>query len=202
MSWDDYAEGWDDDEGARAYAAAAFASLQAVVQKFDGGLSGVRVLDFGCGTGLLSTQLASAGAEVVALDPSEGMQAVLRAKVARQGLDRVHPVTGTLEALDAQVALGSRFTLVVCSSVCAFLDDYPQTAKALAARLEPGGWLVQWDWARDPNADEPFGLTREEIAIALKDAGLGEVSVDVGFRIEAAGKVMAPLMGMGRRLAG
>ena len=200
MDWDDYADGWDENVGAQAYAAAAFTSLRSVDQKFEGELSGLRVLDFGCGTGLLSTQLASAGAQVVALDPSEGMQAMLRAKVARQGLDRVHPVTGTLDTLHSQAAM-TRFDLVVCSSVCAFLDDYPKTVEQLAGWLQPEGWFVQWDWGRDPDVDQPFSLTRDEIGAALKAAGLVEVSVNVGFRVEADGKVMEPLMGVGRRPA-
>ena len=43
--WDDYAEGWDDDEAARAYARAAFDSLRAMAVQHDVALDGARVGD-------------------------------------------------------------------------------------------------------------------------------------------------------------
>ena len=41
---------------------------------------GLRVLDVGAGTGILSAQLAAAGAELLAVEPDEQMAAVGRAK--------------------------------------------------------------------------------------------------------------------------
>ena len=51
--WDDVAVGWDDDEAVRSYTAAAHTSLLAVLASADKSLDGAKVLDFGCGTGLL-----------------------------------------------------------------------------------------------------------------------------------------------------
>ncbi|MFK7926628.1 MAG: hypothetical protein AB8H79_00450 [Myxococcota bacterium] len=65
--------------------------------------------------------------------------------------------------------------------------------------LTPGGLLVQWDWELDPTQDEPFGLSRDQIAHALNGAGLVGVAVDIGFKLPFEGYTMAPLRGIGQR---
>ena len=190
--WDDYAAEWDDDEAARAYSRAAFESLQPAAAEHHLLLDGARVCDFGCGTGLLTERLVGTGAQVDAVDTSPAMLAVLDTKVERRGWTTVH----TMSELPAA---GPRYDLVVCSSVCGFLEDYPETVAELVSLLVPGGLFVQWDWEADPSADEPHGLTRVAITDALAAAGLEFVTVDVGFRAEVGGETMAPLMGVGRR---
>ena len=185
--WDEYAEGWDEDPGARAYSVAAFDSLLAVVGGTEQ-LRGARVLDFGCGTGLLTERLVDAGATVVAVDTSTAMIEVLDAKRAAHGWTTVTTSTHLPDTSD-------RFDLVVCSSVLAFVDDYAATARDLVARLAPGGRLVQWDWERTD--DDDHGLSRTEIADALGAAGLVDVTVDTAFRLPFEDQFMAPLIGHG-----
>ncbi len=178
-----------------AYADAAWASLRAAVPV----RSDARVLDFGCGTGLLTERLAPHVKEIVAVDASPAMVEVLTAK----GLDNVRAgVAGwTPETLSNDELADGPFDLVVCSSVCAFLDDYPGTVAMLAQRIAVEGYFVQWDWELDPTADEPFGLTAERIKSALEDAGLQVVSVGTGFDVPIEAQHMRPLMGIGKRLA-
>ena len=188
--WDDYAAGWDADAAARAYAAAAFASLEHVVPGGRAALEGARVLDFGCGTGLLTERLAAAGSTVYSVDTSPAMLDVLEAKITQHRWTRVHTATSLPEGHEA-------FDLVVCSSVCAFLDDYPTTVAELVARLRDGGLFVQWDWER--HGEESHGLTRTEIRDALTAAGLIEVAVSEAFSVTVDGQTLAPIMGHGRR---
>jgi len=190
-SWDDYADGWDQDDGARAYASAAFASLQSVLAGESIELDGARVIDFGCGTGLLTERLAALGAVVHAVDTSPAMLAVLEAKVTDHGWSTV--------TLGTEIPSGTTSDLIVCSSVCSFLDDYPGTAAELVERLRVGGVFVQWDWERSEGDDH--GLTRAEIDAALRGAGLEDVVVDVGFVATIDGATMRPLIGHGRRAA-
>jgi 2-polyprenyl-3-methyl-5-hydroxy-6-metoxy-1,4-benzoquinol methylase len=189
-SWDEYAAGWDDDPGARAYATAAYKSLVSALEERGPKLLGAGVLDFGCGTGLLTEQLVGQVASIDAVDTSAAMLEVLRAKARAHGWTGVEPL-GELE-----LAAGP-YDLIVCSSVCSFLDDYPATAADLARRLTPGGVFVQWDWERDDNDDDPHGLTREGISDALTAAGLDAVAVDIGFEAEFESMTMRPLMGIG-----
>ncbi len=188
--WDAYASGWDDDPIARAYATAAFASLERLLQRDASTLDDALVLDFGCGTGLLTEQLAGAGANVHAVDTSAAMLGILRSKQDLLGAG--HVIADTDLPPPEQ-----RFRVAACSSVCAFLDDYPATVVDLAARLQPDGLFVQWDWER--TADDEHGLTRDQIVAALRAAGLTDIEVSIGFDIEIDGQRMAPLMGHGRR---
>ena len=200
MGWDEAAATWDDDPAVRAYSEAAFRSLLDVCAARGVSLQGARVLDVGCGTGLLSVAMAGSAQEVVALDVSPQMIAVLSRKLAAGGLDNVRPTIGDLDDPIAEDgAEAGPFDLITCSSVCAFLDDYPATAARLVRGLQPGGLFVQWDWASDPDADETFGLTPAAIRAALQAAGLQEVVVDVAFFEPFEGSVMAPLIGVGRR---
>ena len=187
--WDELASSWDTDAGPRTYAAAAFASLVGLLDGDGPPLAGARVLDFGCGTGLLTEHLLEAGATVVAVDTSAGMLEVLDAKVARLGWRGVSTST-------VLPGPSIRFDLVVCSSVFSFLDDHPTAVAELASRLAPGGRLVQWDWERAD--DDDHGLTRAEIGDALTGAGLTAVEVRPAFTIEVDGQSMTPLLGHGR----
>ena len=165
------------------------ASLQAVLGGAGIALGGSRVVDFGCGTGLLTERLVDHGAEVVAVDTSRAMLAVLDAKIVQHGWSTV---TSTTELAD--VAPGH--DLIVCSSVCSFLPDYPGTVGQLVGLLRPGGLFVQWDWEGD--GDE-HGLGRDEVGDALRGAGLERIEVSTAFEIEVEDQVMRPLIGHGRR---
>jgi len=116
-------------------------------------------------------------------------------------MDRVHSLAGILSAdLVARNELfAAPFDLVVCSSVCGFLDDYPGAVALLANSLRSGGLLVQWDWEFEPGSEGPRGLSRDEIRTALEQAGLRAVSVETGFRLTVDGDAMSPLMGVGIR---
>lgn len=190
-SWDSWASGWDEDEGARAYAGAAFASLQGVLAEEGLVLDGATAVDFGCGTGLLTERLVEAGTAVHAVDTSPAMLAVLDAKVTDRGWSNV--TTG------AALPTGVTADLIVCSSVCSFLEDYPGTAAQLVGLLRPGGVFVQWDWER-ADGDE-HGLSRTEIEAALRAAGLDRIVVEIGFSVPMEGETMQPLIGHGRKPA-
>ena len=164
--------------------------MQEVLSSCDTTLVGARVIDFGCGTGLLTERLVSAGATVHAVDTSLAMLAVLDAKIAQHGWNNV------MTSVELP-AVAPAYDLIVCSSVCSFLDDYPGTVADLVSRLQPGGIFIQWDWERTGEA--PHGFSRDEITEALGLAGLEEVSVSVGFTASANGQTMRPLMGHGRQ---
>ncbi|MGB5756166.1 MAG: class I SAM-dependent methyltransferase [Acidimicrobiales bacterium] len=188
--WDQYAQSWDDDPAARAYAAAAFSSLAEPLQASALPLDGAHVLDFGCGTGLLAEHLVAAGATIDAVDTSRAMLDVLDAKIDQHDWTTVRTSTDLPDEV-------TRFDLVVCSSVCSFLDDYPSTVDELVSRLIPGGLFVQWDWER--TGDDEHGLTRDQIRRTLTAAGLADTDVNTGFTVEVNGQTMSPLMGLGRR---
>jgi 2-polyprenyl-6-hydroxyphenyl methylase/3-demethylubiquinone-9 3-methyltransferase len=111
-----------------------------------GDLGGRRVLDAGCGGGLVARELAAAGAEVVGVDRSLGSLGVARRAVGR----RFVPAQGRLERLP--FADGS-FHAVVAADVLEHLPDLPAAVAELARVLAPGGGMVfdtvnrtPWSW--------------------------------------------------------
>jgi len=198
MNWDEYAEVWDD--MASDYAAAAFGSLVDVMVRHDRSLRGLRVLDFGCGTGLLTERLAAECDSVVALDTSSAMIQVLCEKIRDRPLSNVCAVGESIESAVLSEPFAKPFDLIVCSSVCAFVDDYPHLAVTLTELLAEAGILAQWDWELGDPGDYPGGLSREQIEGALVGAGLKGVTTRVAFEIESQGRTMKPLLGVGQKL--
>ena len=190
-SWDDWADGWDDDPAARAYSRAAHGSLIEELDRRGISLAGAHVLDFGCGTGLLTEQLVDEAASIHAVDLSPKMLAVLDAKAERHGWTTV---TTSLTVPDD----ATTWDLIVCSSVCSFLDDYPGTVRELADRLRAGAMFIQWDWEAD-GPDAEHGLARTEISDALQAAGLADVEVRTAFSVPFEDQAMEPLLGSGVR---
>lgn len=107
-----------------------------------------RVLDVGCGTGILACRLAARGIDTVGVDPAAAMLAVAR---RREGADRVRWVHGGVKA--AQV-LGLSVDLAVMTGNVAqvFVEDRDWAAAlgGLHHLLAPGGRLVFE--TRDPAA--------------------------------------------------
>lgn len=75
-NWDDLAEGWDNIDGTEIYSRYAFAEVQQRI----GLTSKAHVLDFGCGTGLLTEKLLKVTPFVTAVDTSSVMISKLRQK--------------------------------------------------------------------------------------------------------------------------
>jgi 2-polyprenyl-6-hydroxyphenyl methylase / 3-demethylubiquinone-9 3-methyltransferase len=113
-----------------------------------GDLGDRRVLDAGCGGGLVARELAAAGAEVVGVDRSLGSLGVARRAVGSTG--SFAPAQGRLERLPFA---GGAFDAVVAADVLEHLPDLPAAVAELARVLAPGGSFVFdtvnrtfWSW--------------------------------------------------------
>ncbi|MEM7112319.1 MAG: class I SAM-dependent methyltransferase [Chloroflexota bacterium] len=189
-SWDDFADGWDTNEAVVLYALKAYESLLKTVE-----LGGCNVLDFGCGTGLLTEKIARQARSVVALDPSEKMIAVLTSK----HLKNVYTITSELSQnlINTNERLRCGFDLIVASSVLAFVPDYQKTLTLLKQLLKEGGLFVQWDWLKESETSG-IGFSKEAIESALKQAGFLEYSTSVPFSMEGPDGSMNVVMGVAK----
>lgn len=195
-TWDEHAGEWDSNPDVRAYADKAFASLLTVADLTGKGRRYERMLDFGCGTGLLSERLAPHVDEIVAIDTSPKMIAVLRSK----DIGNVKALCADIDAPETRKLpeFKQPFDMIVASSALTFVPDYDATVRNLAGHLRGGGLLVQWDWLKTEGADD-FGLTPQQISNAFETAGLDVISVGDGFRMDAGGQELVALMGAARR---
>ena len=176
--WDEYAEGWDTNEAVISYCLKAYDSL---VNKVE--LEGRSVLDFGCGTGLLTEKISAQANYVVAIDPSEKMISVLTGK----GLENVRAIQSELtqNLIDTDESLRGGFDIIVASSALAFVPDYLETLKLLKQLLKKEGSFVQWDWLQE-NEISGSGFSRESIELALKQAGYSKFSTSLPFSMESS----------------
>ena len=96
-----------------------------------GDVSGLRVLDAGCGAGVLAAELVARGAEVTGIDKSENLLAIARTRAP--GEFRRHDLTQPLPFADAS------FDLAVASLVMHYLEDWTAPLRELHRVLKPGG---------------------------------------------------------------
>jgi demethylmenaquinone methyltransferase/2-methoxy-6-polyprenyl-1,4-benzoquinol methylase len=100
---------------------------------------GQRILDVATGTGMVAFALAARGAEVTALDQSEAMLSVARARHARTGNGAGGPisfVTGEAEHLPFPDA---SFDALTFTYLLRYVDDPAATLMELARVVRPGG---------------------------------------------------------------
>ncbi|MRX49274.1 bifunctional 2-polyprenyl-6-hydroxyphenol methylase/3-demethylubiquinol 3-O-methyltransferase UbiG [Paracoccus sp. S-4012] len=145
---------------------------------------GLRLLDIGCGGGLLSEPMARLGAEVVGADAVARNIEVARLHAAQQGLAIDYRAT-TAEAL---AAAGERFDAVLALEIVEHVADPPAFVATCAGLARPGGlvivstlnrtarsfalaivgaeWVMRWlprgthDWQRFITPDELAGMMR------------------------------------------
>lgn len=101
-----------------------------------GELGGQRVLDVGCGGGLLCEALKERGAEVMGIDVADKALGVARLHAAEVGLDIEYRKI-TAEALSVEQA--EAFDRVCCLEMLEHVPDPAQTVRACAALCRPGG---------------------------------------------------------------
>ncbi len=189
QDWDGLAKKWESNPATKQFAQSVFEQLQQLTQ-----LDGIKVLDFGCGTGQLSQLLSPIVKDIVALDSSEEMIEELDKKE----LANVEPVVDTLSrGLVAQhPAFRSQFDLVVASSVLAFVDDVDTALNISHSLLNQGGYFVHFDF-KSETAQGGVSLSSSEKA--LLNAGFTDVAVASVFDITSDGQTLSVLMGVGRR---
>ena len=153
------------------------------------------ILEIGCGTGILTRELAGRDCTVVALDPDKEMLAVAREATSPGA--KVRLVESSFEDWDGPEA---EFDLVVAAQSWHWVD--PKLGFDNAGRvLEPGGWLALI-WNRPDGdgfeyrneLDEIYRTFAPEIAIGSSQLFTGSLATEV-----AQLAVPAPFEGVTKR---
>jgi 2-polyprenyl-6-hydroxyphenyl methylase/3-demethylubiquinone-9 3-methyltransferase len=145
---------------------------------------GLRILDIGCGGGLLCEPMARLGADVVGADAAPRNIPVARLHAEQSGLTIDYRVT----TAEDMAAAGEVFDVVLNMEVVEHVADPQAYTDACAALLRPGGlmicstlnrnpksfvmaiigaeWVMRWlpkgthDWKKFITPDELYGLIR------------------------------------------
>ncbi|WP_310621803.1 bifunctional 2-polyprenyl-6-hydroxyphenol methylase/3-demethylubiquinol 3-O-methyltransferase UbiG [Flexibacterium corallicola] len=100
-------------------------------------LKGLRILDIGCGGGLLSEPIAKMGADVIGADPSTTNINVAKIHAEQSGLN----IDYRCETAEELAANGEKFDIVLNMEVVEHVADVPLFLETTASMVKPGGLM-------------------------------------------------------------
>ena len=160
------------------------------------------VLDFGAGTGLLSTPIAPKVAQVTALDMSAAMLQVLDEK----GFANITPLQQDIFA-----GLPGRYHAVVSCMALHHVADTAALLRAFAAALHPGGRIALVDLYQEDGSFhgdneakgvQHFGFAPEALQALAEQAGLMDIAFSDILRLQHRNGRAYPLFLMTGRKPG
>jgi len=174
---------WDE-KPARVKLAGDIASAMLAAADLTGDMD---VLDFGCGTGLLTLALQPFCRTVTGADSSSGMLGVLAAKAAQAGLGNV--LTHHIDPAAPRLPAGP-FQLIVSSMTLHHVQEPGHALSQLHAAAAPGGMLCLADLEPDGGLFHDdnqgvfhFGFDREDLRALFAGAGFALVSLETAARV-------------------
>jgi len=133
-------------------------------------IEGKRVLDIGCGGGILTESMASAGARVTGIDMADGPLAVARLHQGETGSNiEYQQVTAEAHAADRP----GEYDVVTCLEMLEHVPRPSTVVAACAALVRPGGNVFFSTINRNPKAFM-FAIVGAEYLLRLLPAGTHE----------------------------
>ncbi|MDH3438357.1 MAG: bifunctional 2-polyprenyl-6-hydroxyphenol methylase/3-demethylubiquinol 3-O-methyltransferase UbiG [Betaproteobacteria bacterium] len=130
-------------------------------------LSGKRVLDVGCGGGILSESMAARGAKVTAIDASEVPISVAKLHQQETGSDVDYRLATVEDIADSGEG---PFDAVTCLELVEHVPDPGSVISACASLLEPGGHVFLSTLNRNPKS-YLFAIIGAEYVLRLLPKG-------------------------------
>lgn len=134
-------------------------------------LAGLRVLDVGCGGGILAESMATRGAHVTGIDLAARPLGVARLHALETGVEGLEYLEVSAESLSEQRA--GEFDVVTCMEMLEHVPDPGAIVRACAALLRPGGHAFFSTLNRNPKSFL-FGIVGAEYVLGLLPKGTHE----------------------------
>lgn len=138
-------------------------------------------LDFGCGTGLVTLQLAPVLRSITGIDSSSGMIERLTAKIQQSGLSNVR---AELCDLGKGELPAGRYHLITSAMTLHHVEKIVPLLLSLKTLLHPGGWIALADleseggrFHEDSTGVFHHGFSAEELSKMLEKAGFSSISI-------------------------
>lgn len=119
------------------------------IEKICNGLKGKRVVDIGCGGGILSESMATRGAHVTGIDLAEKPLRVAKLHLLDSGQQVDYQL---ISAEDLAQQKPHQFDVVTCMEMLEHVPDPASTVKACAQLVKPGGQVFFSTINRNPKA--------------------------------------------------
>jgi 2-polyprenyl-6-hydroxyphenyl methylase/3-demethylubiquinone-9 3-methyltransferase len=132
-----------------------------------GGLQGKRVIDVGCGGGILSESMALQGAQVTGIDLAEKSLKVARLHQLESGVQVDYRL---IAAEDLAAAEPSGFDVVTCMEMLEHVPDPVSVMTACAQMVKPGGWVFFSTLNRNPKS-YLFAIIGAEYVLSMLPKG-------------------------------
>lgn len=183
-NFDERAKDWDSDPKKVVRARAVAEAIRNTIPLSQG----MKALEYGCGTGLLSFALQSELGEITLADTSQGMLDVLREKITWAGVTNMHPVR--LDLLSDPIPAG-RYDLTYSLMVLHHIDNVMKALYGFHELLVPGGTLLVADLDKedgsfhtDGSTDVHLGFDHDELQKMVEEAGFGNISFRMAYEIK------------------
>ena len=132
-----------------------------------GGLAGKKVLDVGCGGGLLAEAMAARGAQVTGIDMGESNLEVARLHLLESGLEVDYRQTPAEKLAEEQPG---HYDLVTCMEMLEHVPDPASVIQACATLVKPGGRVFFSTINRNPKS-YLFAIVGAEYLLRLLPKG-------------------------------
>lgn len=150
----------------------------------------MRVMDFGAGTGLISSQIAPRVEKILALDTSAAMLDKLVSKPELRG--KVEAVCQNI----IDEPLNKKFDLIVSAMAMHHVRDTAKLIQRFAEHLNSGGLLALADLDKEDGSFHPadtqgvfhHGFERNALQVILEKQGFGEIYFSTAHSIDKEGK--------------
>ena len=175
--FDEAAANWDAEPRRIAVMKAIGEKILAVVSP----TPDLKVLDYGCGTGLVSLYLLPHVGHITGADSSTGMLDVLRGKIDEGGIRNMETLPLNLECDAVPMA---RFGMVVVTMALHHIANLERVLHALHEMLDPEGILCLADLDTEPGTFHPadvsgsvhhHGFDREQLKGRLAEIGFSDL---------------------------